>query len=277
MDVVLVLVLVLLVLLLRLSLLGDDQEFPAKVLLPVSPPPLIHIGTVKPAAPSGGGISPDSTRLKKSSTEVFRGIKLEDSMELPNDAVDVTGVIELGAEDPPPVVPSIDDVIPMIAGKPMDELGRAELFTLPVVSDRGIPSAKLCRFSKESQEPILAQEDVFFMPSAPPTPFTASVPTDKPEPLAPALAVPPAAVPAAAAPVGRNGVAGPNPSTAKLAIPCKCGKSSKDNASSEAVRPNPSPNPKPSPDAAPTLLLLLLLLPGTRDRPVPESTLPRGV
>lgn len=65
MDVVLVLVLVLLVLLLRLSLLGDDQEFPAKVLLPVSPPPLIHIGTVKPAAPYNQG----DKEIKESSTK----------------------------------------------------------------------------------------------------------------------------------------------------------------------------------------------------------------
>lgn len=70
-------------------------------------------------------MSPDSTRLKKSSTEVFRGIKLDDGMGLPRDVVDVIEDMEDGTKDPPPPVPRIDDVIPMMAGMPMGEVERA--------------------------------------------------------------------------------------------------------------------------------------------------------
>lgn len=98
------------------------------------------------------------------------------------------------------------------------------------------------------------------------------VPNKDPE-LAPVTLLSPAAegvVAAASAGADESEVAlvalagvGPNPNTARFVIPCRCGNSSSDNASNEAVRsnPNPSPNPSPNPEVlVPVLLLLLLLL-----------------
>lgn len=73
---------------------------------------------------SGGGMSPDSTKLRKSSTDVFLGIKLDDMAPKPEPALEVTVL-------PPPA----------------DSDPAAELL-LPV-PPRGISSARLCSQSPQ--------------------------------------------------------------------------------------------------------------------------------
>lgn len=91
-------------------------------------------------------MSPDSTRLKKSSTEVFRGMKLDEGMDEPYE-LDVPDIdVETIKSPPIPMMAGYDTLA--IVGMPTPELAWLMLFMPPLDNASGRPSARLCRATR---------------------------------------------------------------------------------------------------------------------------------